>query len=74
MGLLSLTGDVELSTLQDSFELEPYDFFVQGFAEEAIRVHENHVQRVARLRAEHAEKIEEVKEAARNIGSPPTKP
>ena len=65
VGLLSLTGDVELSTLQDSFELEPYDFFVQGFAEEAIRVHENHVQRVARLRAEHAEKIEEVKEAAR---------
>jgi len=66
VGLLSLTGDVELSSLQDSFELEPYDFFVQGFAEEAIRVHDTHVQRVARLRAEHTEKIEEVKAIARS--------
>jgi hypothetical protein len=65
VGLLSLTADVELSSLQDCFELEQYDFFVQGYAEEAIRVHESHVERVARLREEHAAKIEEVKAAAR---------
>jgi hypothetical protein len=65
VGLLSLTADVDLSSLQDSFELEPYDFFVQGYAEEAVRVHENHVARIARLKAEHQEKIEEVKREAR---------
>ena len=65
VGLLSLTADVELASLQECFELDQYDFFVQGYAEEAVRVHENHVERTARLREEHAAKIEEVKAAAR---------
>ena len=65
VGLLSLTADVELSALQDTFELEPYDWLVQGYAEEAVRVHDTHVARVARLRAQHADELAKVKAEAR---------
>ncbi|KAJ1475774.1 hypothetical protein T484DRAFT_3150674 [Baffinella frigidus] len=65
VGLLSLTADAELETLQEVFELEPFDYLVKGYAEEALRVKESHVEREKRRREEHTEQIDRVKEEAK---------
>ena len=65
MGLLVLTSDVQLDELQHTFDLEVYDYLVQNYSEEAERVHENHVARQARMRAEHAERMEMARKEAR---------
>lgn len=68
VGLLAMTAEVQLTALQEAFELEAFDFFVQGYAEEAERVRQAHIARTRKLREDHAQRSEQARaEAAQQV-------
>ena len=65
VGILGVTGDMSLAALQEAFELETYDFLVQGYAEAAVKLHEDHVARERMRKEEHERQVQEMLAEAR---------